>query len=173
MTTNTIAVEQIDAGLAERCLRFVENQSSGEWGEAIENSDAALLVNFVRDEIARHRHQAEARLTHEGSVDPELVKRVQWVADAVGKDRHWKAASLTSHDWRRIAAMLSATPPGEGVIPAPVADNAKLVEALRWYAEQVGHVRKNHSEGEAARNALDRDCGDRARAALFSIGEQA
>ena len=42
--------------------------------------------------------------------------------------------------------------------------------ALRWYAEQVGHVRNNHSEGGAARQALDKDCGERARAALATTG---
>jgi hypothetical protein len=41
-------------------------------------------------------------------VDPELVERVNHVADAVGTGRHWKAASLTGYDWRRIASALSA-----------------------------------------------------------------
>lgn len=54
------------------------------------------------------------------AVDPELVERVRHVADAVGKDRHWKAASLTGHDWRRIAAALATVEPAP--VAAPVAE---------------------------------------------------
>ncbi len=43
---------------------------------------------------------------------------------------------------------------------------ADLRAALQWYYDQVSHVRKNHSEGDVARNALDRDCGERALKAL-------
>lgn len=39
-------------------------------------------------------------------------------------------------------------------------------EALTWYAEQVAGCRKLGPDGDAARNALDRDGGQRARAAL-------
>ncbi|CAB3665412.1 hypothetical protein LMG26696_03594 [Achromobacter pulmonis] len=39
-------------------------------------------------------------------------------------------------------------------------------EALSWYAEQVAGCRKFGPDGEAARHALDRDGGERARAAL-------
>ena len=41
-----------------------------------------------------------------------------------------------------------------------------LAEALDWYALQVENCRKATSEGEEARKALDRDGGQRARAAL-------
>ena len=39
-------------------------------------------------------------------------------------------------------------------------------EALEWYAEKVAGCRKITSEGNDARNALDRDGGQIARAAL-------
>lgn len=39
-------------------------------------------------------------------------------------------------------------------------------EALSWYAEQVADCRKFGSDGDAARQALDKDGGQRARAAL-------
>jgi hypothetical protein len=48
----------------------------------------------------------------------------------------------------------------------------ELTEALRWYAEQVAGCRKITSEGEQARNALDADGGQRARAALAKAGGQ-
>jgi hypothetical protein len=38
--------------------------------------------------------------------------------------------------------------------------------ALDWYREQVGSCRTNTSEGDAARRALDADCGKRAARAL-------
>ncbi|MER8604802.1 hypothetical protein NKH48_13710 [Mesorhizobium sp. M1233] len=48
--------------------------------------------------------------------------------------------------------------------------DGEIVQALRgaleWYAEQVGHVRKNHKEGDVARAALSADCGKRAEDAL-------
>ena len=41
-----------------------------------------------------------------------------------------------------------------------------LLEALRWYESRLGDVRKITPEGEKARNELDRDFGDKARAAI-------
>lgn len=46
----------------------------------------------------------------------------------------------------------------------------RLEAALRWYEQRVSDCRKITREGDAARNELDRDGGDRARAALK--GEQ-
>jgi regulator of replication initiation timing len=51
------------------------------------------------------------------------------------------------------------------------AEVARLREALEWYAQQLKHVRKNHSEGDTARAALSDDRGSRARAALAQQGE--
>lgn len=45
-----------------------------------------------------------------------------------------------------------------------------LVEALTWYARQAWNCRKLGSIGEPARNALDSDGGQRARAALKAAG---
>lgn len=44
-----------------------------------------------------------------------------------------------------------------------------LEEALTWYAEQARLCRLIHSEGDAGRNALAADGGERARAALAAI----
>jgi hypothetical protein len=52
----------------------------------------------------------------------------------------------------RVAAILVAAP--------------DLLEALKWYAEQLSHVRKNHKEGDVARSALSEDCGKRAELAI-------
>lgn len=38
--------------LPERCLKFIQDQSAGEWGEKIEREDAVKLLAFVRAEIA-------------------------------------------------------------------------------------------------------------------------
>ena len=46
------------------------------------------------------------------------------------------------------------------------AENARLREALEWYAEQSRLCRLIHSEGDIGRYALAADAGKRARAAL-------
>lgn len=45
-------------------------------------------------------------------------------------------------------------------------------EALEWYAEQVGSCRKNTSEGDTARQQLDKDAGKRAEEALAALSAQ-
>ena len=45
-----------------------------------------------------------------------------------------------------------------------------LIEALQWYAAQVGDCRKLHNEGDKARQALYDDRGERARQALEKAG---
>lgn len=46
------------------------------------------------------------------------------------------------------------------------ADTDALVAALTWYEERARNCRKITSEGNDARHALDKDGGERARAAL-------
>ena len=48
-------------------------------------------------------------------------------------------------------------------------DVAALVDALGWYAEQSRLCRLIHSEGDAGRNALQADGGEKARAALARV----
>lgn len=50
--------------------------------------------------------------------------------------------------------------------------DAVLAEALAWYAEQARLCRLIHSGGDAGRNALAADGGQRARAALARIKEK-
>lgn len=47
---------------------------------------------------------------------------------------------------------------------------AEVIAALRWYEQQARDCRKIHSEGDAARQELDKDGGQRARAALAKLG---
>lgn len=46
------------------------------------------------------------------------------------------------------------------------AENTKLREVLEWYGEQARLCRLIHAEGDAGRNALSADGGEKARAAL-------
>lgn len=46
------------------------------------------------------------------------------------------------------------------------AEVERMREALRWYEAQVNDCRKVTREGDDARYALDRDGGEKARAAL-------
>jgi hypothetical protein len=48
----------------------------------------------------------------------------------------------------------------------PTADVQELVEALRWYQEQARLCRMIHSEGDAGREALADDGGNRAKSVL-------
>jgi hypothetical protein len=48
---------------------------------------------------------------------------------------------------------------------------AGLVEAAKWYEEMARFARKITCEGDAARNAIDRDGGKIARAALAPFTE--
>lgn len=51
------------------------------------------------------------------------------------------------------------------------AENARLRGELKWYGEQARLSRLIHSEGDAGRNALSADGGERARLALSNNGE--
>lgn len=62
-------------------------------------------------------------------------------------------ASISSHVSGESNAHLIAAAP-------------ELYAALEWYEARLGNVRKITPEGEKSRNELDRDFGDRARAAL-------
>lgn len=46
--------------------------------------------------------------------------------------------------------------------------NAELLAALAWYEEKARLCRLIHSEGDAGRNALASDGGDRARTAILN-----
>ena len=48
----------------------------------------------------------------------------------------------------------------------PPDDVAELVDALRWYQEQARLCRMIHSEGDAGREALADDGGNRAKSVL-------
>ena len=52
------------------------------------------------------------------------------------------------------------------IIARTMAENERLREALGWYEKQANDCRKITREGDDARYALDRDGGERARAAL-------
>ena len=52
------------------------------------------------------------------------------------------------------------------------AANAELMESLSFYAEHARLCRLIHSEGDAGRNALAKDGGDKARAAIKKHGGQ-
>jgi hypothetical protein len=51
-------------------------------------------------------------------------------------------------------------------------DRKVMREALGWYGEQARLARLIHSEGDAGRNALAADGGNRARATLASLNAE-
>lgn len=52
------------------------------------------------------------------------------------------------------------------IVTALQAEVDRLREALRWYADKAEDCNRHGSEGDAARDALAKDTGDRARAVL-------
>lgn len=50
------------------------------------------------------------------------------------------------------------------------AENERLREALEWYKAQVGGCNRYGSDGDKCRDALAKDIGERARAALQADG---
>lgn len=63
----------------------------------------------------------------------------------------------------QIAAISAATAPLAAELLAARKEIAGLREGLGWYAEQTRLCRLIHSEGDAGRNALAKDGGQRAR----------
>ena len=49
-----------EVNLYDRCLAFVQDQSSGEWGDFIEREDAKKLVEFVQSETRALSAEVEA-----------------------------------------------------------------------------------------------------------------
>lgn len=65
--------------LYQRCLAFVQDQSSGEWGDPIESEDAKKLLAFVQSET----RTLEAQIAELRSVLEELqpVACGDWCSD--------------------------------------------------------------------------------------------
>lgn len=65
----------------------------------------------------------------------------------------------------------------ETILRSRIADleaaNAELLDALSFYAEHARLCRLIHSEGDAGRNALAKDGGDKASAAIKKHGGSA
>lgn len=62
MTTEPMPIAEVSSDLYARCLAFVQDQSSGEWGEFIEGEDAKNLFKFVVAERATALADAERKL---------------------------------------------------------------------------------------------------------------
>ncbi|MGR8759480.1 hypothetical protein PVB08_22445 [Bacillus thuringiensis] len=84
------------------------------------------------------------------------------VAKREGRDAS-VGVHAVAYDIRRN--MVNAVLRALSKLRAPVADERAT---LAWYAEQVAGCRKFGPDGDAARHALDKDGGERARAALAS-----
>ena len=100
---------------------------------------------------------------------PEILVEKHWMmdSDAIDKQRE-EAADLIETQAReieRLNAILSEMNDTD-VIARTMAENERLREALGWYEKQANDCRKITREGDGARYALDRDGGERARAAL-------
>ncbi|MAK86530.1 MAG: hypothetical protein CMK96_06230 [Pseudomonas sp.] len=84
-------------------------------------------------------------------------------------DTFLKTANEQFHRAERLERDLTASAARADALEAEV---QKLREALEWYEEKARLCRLIHNEGEAARQALHRDGGDIARAALTPQPEE-
>ncbi|MGH8466506.1 MAG: hypothetical protein ACRER5_20405, partial [Pseudomonas sp.] len=123
-------------------------------------------VTLRQDEADRARlNGATVYQYHAAPQASEAVRNAEPVAYCQPDD----PINSSAFSWPGLGRKKSHTPP---LYAAPQADKddgdcAKGAgEALAWYAEQAEGCRKLGAEGDAARQALDKDGGQRARAAL-------
>ena len=91
----------------------------------------------------------------------DLVERLRGDWPEILVEKHWMMDSDAIDKQREEAA---------DRIEAIEAENERLRGALGWYEKQANDCRKITREGDDARYALDRDGGERARAALNNKG---
>ena len=86
-----------------------------------------------------------------------LVERLRGDWPEILVEKHWMMDSDAIDKQREEASDL---------IETQAREIERLREALGWYEKQANDCRKITREGDDARYALDRDGGERARAAL-------
>lgn len=125
------------------------------WREPTPIDDQTLYTMGRRNQRKQCADELEAALRQSG----EAVAVV--MADGYPL---WLRSWLESSDYRNL-------PAGTKLYAAPPTTSG-LVEALRWYAEQVEGCRKIGHLGDHYRHALDSDGGKRAREALAAHDAQ-
>lgn len=123
---------------------IVERVTGLEAGDVLDEFDAIAICEA-----------ASALLALEGERD-QLAGMI--------KAREALHAANLGVDFDKVAVLTARDLAGR--LLAAEAELAKVREALLWYEENVRNCRKITSEGNDARHALDRDGGERARAAL-------
>lgn len=112
-----------------------------------------VILSFSRDaEVAELRETAT------------VSQKLHADAESVIEDLRAEVERL-----KRWEEMVRENSPLLAKLSVAEAQVATLREALEWYADQAKDCRKLTSEGEKARNALDRDGGTKARAALSAV----
>lgn len=173
--------EQVETAIGKICQamdKFSEYDRLGEAVDILNNVEAALsqapvpmsgaveVAEYIEAICIMHSRDAktgcrvslampEAAAIIQKAMDGATAKLTETMAEAAKRIR--KFGGPTS------AAVLL-----ENFEPAtqPPAADGKLREALEWYGEQSRLCRLIHREGDAGRNALAKDGGKRARAAL-------
>jgi len=121
---------------------------------------------------------AELAVVHEAAGGPVawMVDEPPWVEQAGNLTIHHSAHHFASNDYSQLERYRNdgrsrITP----LYAAPVAAkvNAEMLAALSWYAEQARLCRLIPSEGDARRNALAADGGNRARTAIAIASAEA
>lgn len=128
-------------GIAEMSIRY----------DALRDAAAIAIIRAIKErgEASRIR---EARTGEMSAMFDDAAE-------------HSRIANVLQATAQEILAMI----PGTLVNPQLDLTASRVRDALAWYAEQVGHVRKNTSEGNEARRLLDADAGSRADAALRAL----
>jgi hypothetical protein len=146
---------------------------------------AALLEEAEFDDIVR---QARAPMTYAPTntptlsareaiarlVDPEAWRKHDQIVLWADRGAYDDGGPLSQHEAEGLIAdagglVLEPLTKADAILALPPV--AGLATALRWYEEMAAGCRKVTSEGETARRALDRDGGQRARAALSHQAE--
>lgn len=145
---------------------------------SLEDDPDALTVAYMAGEAKGKERIAEAEAQAEkykGLAEDGAECLLEWanlvkaktseIEALVDENRRLRATTKpwTSEELSALQDLLTKT---AGRLAEAEADAERLAEALRFYAKNVGRCRMNHSEGDEARRALDKDCGDLAYAAL-------
>ena len=110
--------------------------------------------------------RAASDLTRLNAKVEELERdRNEWEAKAISL--FWACPDATKvGDVQKLKAKADSLLAAEAQVADLSARLARAVEVMRWYAARVAGCRKFTDEGHMARNALDADGGERARAFL-------
>jgi hypothetical protein len=143
-----------------------DDRDGMEWNDHIVHSaDANMRVAFMSN--ALRSNERAALIVEAVNALPSLLDTIAALKREIEAMRVERVALIDSANFFARQSRIE----DERALSAE-AQLKQAVEALEWYASRVADCRKNHSEGETARQELDHDGGQIALATLATIQGQ-